>query len=923
MNLSALYSKSIDFLTKFLFFSASRCSRVESNISNFCTTDENSAINSIEELNLALEETPRATKFFIDKSARVEYLFTRLKSIIPLAALLLVFTCDKESVAQVVPDNTLGTENTTIRSIDDLRDAVEGGAIRGDNLFHSFEQFAIQEGFGVEFANPEGISNIFSRVTGGNISEILGTLSVDGNANLFLMNPNGIVFGENAAIDVGGSFIATTATSIDFNSGDRFSAIAPDEPLLTIDFPVGLGLGTNSGDINVSGSGHELRLGENSNVSDPFNAPITGSTEIRSGLNMFSEKTLALIGNNVSLNGGIVANPSGDIKIGGIESGTVGIELSSKGATFDYSQVTGLGNIVLDNSSLLDTSGLPGGSIDVKGKKLSISENSLIVNSNFGSEPSGDINIEMSGAIEFVGVTSPSSFLDSSVVKPGIISQTFMSGKGSDINLSAEGINLSDFSQVNTIAYGSGDGGNINLDVDNSLAIEGTPPIEEVPLPSGISTVTTASGAGGNISLEGKRLSLQQGGLIISQALQKGSGGNIDASFTESVNLSGAFALDVSSNSFLRSTIGTTTVLAEGGNLAVETAKLKLGDGARINATTSGTGSSGDIDIDATTSIQIEGEVNDSTEDSSVNYSQITASSEITNPSLVEIFGLPPFPEGDAGSIVINTSALEILDKGTVTVQNQGTGNAGNLEINANSLNLDNAGEISASTLSGEGGNITLNAEDLELANGSQITATAGGAGDGGNITIDTSTLVGSGNSDITVNAFEGDGGNIEITAEAIIGIESRDRLTPFSDITADSELGIDGTVNINSLQTNADDEVAVAATQELGQTSAVLEYSCLGFNSAGKPLLTIAPVTTRETPDNYLDRSDEISIEVERVRQKLKEENPEPEWRWQPGDPIVEPNAVETSEDGSQTLVVAIAPAQAIAPAGVCQKKP
>ena len=74
------------------------------------------------------------------------------------------------------------------------------------------------------------------------MSPLQGTLSVDGNANLFLMNPNGIVFGENAAIDVGGSFLTTTAENIKFNSGDRFSALSREKPLLTIDFPVGLGL---------------------------------------------------------------------------------------------------------------------------------------------------------------------------------------------------------------------------------------------------------------------------------------------------------------------------------------------------------------------------------------------------------------------------------------------------------------------------------------------------------------------------------------------------------------------------------------------------------------------------------------------------------------------------------------------------------
>ena len=137
-----------------------------------------------------------------------------------LLAIAILFIIPVKSHSQVVPDDTLGAESSSINSIDDLRQAIEGGAIRGENLFHSFEQFAIQEGLRVDFSNPAGIENIFSRVTGGSASEILGTLGVEGSANLFLMNPNGIVFGNDAVIDVGGSFLATTAESIDFNSGD-------------------------------------------------------------------------------------------------------------------------------------------------------------------------------------------------------------------------------------------------------------------------------------------------------------------------------------------------------------------------------------------------------------------------------------------------------------------------------------------------------------------------------------------------------------------------------------------------------------------------------------------------------------------------------------------------------------------------------
>ncbi len=126
------------------------------------------------------------------------------------------------------PDTTLGTENTQIETMNENNDRVIGGAERGVNLFHSFLEFNIETGKGVYFANPVGIENILARVTGDNTSEILGTLGVLGNANLFFLNPNGILLGPNASLDLSGSFIGTTANSFTFADGSEFSATNPD-----------------------------------------------------------------------------------------------------------------------------------------------------------------------------------------------------------------------------------------------------------------------------------------------------------------------------------------------------------------------------------------------------------------------------------------------------------------------------------------------------------------------------------------------------------------------------------------------------------------------------------------------------------------------------------------------------------------------
>jgi filamentous hemagglutinin family protein len=143
-----------------------------------------------------------------------------------------------------IPDDTLGTERSLVTPVNPAIDQIDGGARRGANLFHSFREFNVDVGRGVYFANPAGVVNILTRVTGGNRSEILGTLGVLGTANLFLINPNGILFGPNAQLDVRGSFLASTANSFKFPDGSEFSATTPQAPpLLTINVPLGLQTG--------------------------------------------------------------------------------------------------------------------------------------------------------------------------------------------------------------------------------------------------------------------------------------------------------------------------------------------------------------------------------------------------------------------------------------------------------------------------------------------------------------------------------------------------------------------------------------------------------------------------------------------------------------------------------------------------------
>ncbi|MEP1062215.1 MULTISPECIES: filamentous hemagglutinin N-terminal domain-containing protein [Cyanophyceae] len=164
-----------------------------------------------------------------------------------------IFSSTNYAWAQPVPDNTLGSESSVITPnvVNGLpSDQIDGGAMRGSNLFHSFREFSINENRGAYFTNPAGIENILSRVTSNSRSDILGRLGVLGNANLFLINPNGIVFGPNARLDVNGSFVASTANRFTFPNGSEFSATNPQAaPLLTVNVTPGLQYGSTAATI--------------------------------------------------------------------------------------------------------------------------------------------------------------------------------------------------------------------------------------------------------------------------------------------------------------------------------------------------------------------------------------------------------------------------------------------------------------------------------------------------------------------------------------------------------------------------------------------------------------------------------------------------------------------------------------------------
>ena len=308
-----------------------------------------------------------------------------------------------------------------------------------------------------------------------------------------------------------------------------------------------------------------------------------------------------------------------------------------------------------------------------------------------------------------------------------------------------------------------------------------------------ISTRVVGIGNGGDITINTDRFRSQNGGGIFANVNGgSGQGGKVLINATEFIEMSRPNPLST------RNSIGSSAVTGTGnaGSITLNTGRLSVLDGTIVSTSTFGFGNAGQLTVNADF-VEVNGFYDNST---TPTPGSIRAGAFQLDPIARRIFNLPDFPTGNAGSVTINARNINITARGQVTVQNDGIGDAGDLKINADSLLIRNDAGITASTASGEGGNIGFNLQDsLVMRDGSFISATAGGTGNGGNINISSPVIVGLENSDIIANAFQGNGGNINITTQGIFGLQFRDSLTPESDITASSQFGVSGTVDIKN----------------------------------------------------------------------------------------------------------------------------
>jgi filamentous hemagglutinin family protein len=675
--------------------------------------------------------------------------------------------------AQVLSDGTL---QTTVTSLDSRNFAIEGGSRIGPNLFHSFGQFSIPTGGAAVFNNPVDVQNLFSRVTGGTVSNINGLIEANGSANLFLLNPSGIVFGPNAQLNIGGSFLAMTANRIKFADGSEFSTTNLT-PLLTISVPIALQTNSDPGSVSVNGNGHSLT------TANPLLAPYfpTGGNP---GLAVRPGQSITLVGGDINLTGGVLTAPSGHI------------DLASLGpnATINLSPTLQLGdgksdrrNIQLTQKSLLDVNALTSGSIQIQGKDISLQDGSLIWAQNRNAQPGGDITINASKNLLLNGV-APDFSSASTIINESL------GGKGGNINLTASNLSVTNGANILSRAFGFGDGGNLTI-----LAKDFTLMGSALLLPSlftSISTYTAASGTAGNLSVIAQNVSVLDGASLATTTVSSGNGGILNVT-ADTIRVSG-FTPELVVSAIAAPTLGGTGSV---NNITLNTRKLFLSEGGLVTASSLGAGNAGRLTINATESIVIDGFQSVS----GIGYKSGIASA-VAPPyePYKTIFHLTDAPPtGSSGDLTINTPNLYLDNAGFISVENFGSGLSGNMNINADRISLKNEAAFAANSLSGQGGNIRVQSQLLTMDQGSSIFTTNYGIGDGGNISINTPILIGIHNSDIIANAIIGSGGNVQINTQGILGLKYRDRLTPDNDIAASSQFGVSGTVQVNTIGVN------------------------------------------------------------------------------------------------------------------------
>jgi filamentous hemagglutinin family protein len=661
------------------------------------------------------------------------------------------------------PDGTLGTAVTQHGTVYDITGGTRPG--NGPNLFHSFDRFSVGTNDTARFSGLPGIANILSRVTGGEQSVIDGRLqSMIPGANLYLLNPSGVLFGPNASLDLRGSFHVSTADFLRFADGALFSAHVGEKSTLTVAPLAAFGfLGNTPAAISIQES--ELRVREG--------------------------KALSFVGGDIEIGpfGSLVA-PGGRIQLVSVASpGEVGFSPLEPAPNLQVDTFARLGRIAL-SGAFLDTSGnnsIGGGMVVIRGGRLTVESSSMFADTQ--NLDGAEIGIDIAG-VEDIRVAN--SF---------ITTDSFGAGNAGDIRLVARSVALTEGTQFRSRTEGVGSAGMVMVAATEALTMAGHDP---AGFESGLFSETVGPGAAGAVMVHAGRITMREEATIASNTHGAGPGGSVTINAT-------SLELD---QGFIQAQAAKTSV-GDAGAIAVTAESVTLTGGAQISSGTHGPGRGGTVRVSAVEVLIIAGHGPEGPSFPSGVFGNAEGPGPDPAGTVVVHADRVIIREGGAiasntrgagpgGSVMINATTLE-MESGLIEAQNAegSSGDAGAIVVTARNITLTGGARINSTTLgTGRGGSITVSATDVVAISGHDsglFTNTAGqgpggeivlqarqvqltdsavisakSSGDSnaraGNVTITADdTLLMRGQSAITTEARQADGGNIQVAAQTLI----------------------------------------------------------------------------------------------------------------------------------------------------------
>jgi filamentous hemagglutinin family protein len=652
----------------------------------------------------------------------------------------------------------------------------------GGNLFQSFNQFNVNSTESATFSGPSTIHNILARVTSGSASSIDGAInsSIQG-ANLFFLNPAGVVFGQHAQINVSGSFAVSTANYLKLADGGRFNTSLGGGDVLT------------SAPVSAFGFLN----------SAPGSVSIAGAVDVSGNrvpdLTVAAARSFSIIAGDIAMSGGQINGEGSRVNLVSVKSpGEVALDATNINSTVDVAQFTALGTIKLTNFAFVDTSGAAGGPVVIRAENLTL-DGSGIRSDTFGPTQGGRIDIDIGGRMEITN-------------RGFIAADTQGNGNAGSVAVRATDLRITDGGSVSTDTFGIGKGGDVTVTA-GSFLLDGS---SSSGILSAINAGTAGDGNAGNVTICATDLRMTNSSTISTSTFGVANGGNVTV-------IAGSFLIDASGIEAITEGAGTA------GSVAVRADRLRIADGGSIHTSSLfGQGKGGDVMVTAG-SLVIDGVFSGifaDTESGNGNAGSIAVRAtdlRITDDGAISAESSATFQpnSGDAGSISVQATNLSITDGGYISSATSSDGNGGDVTVTATSL-LVNAGEsfhfhqtgiFADTTGAGNAGSVTVRANDFRITGGGQISTNTGEfltgeLGKAGDVTVIADSLLIDGpDSGIFADTVTGGAaGNIALRVTDL-------RITNFGGIaTSTSGKGNGGNVNVTADSLLIDGEAFIAA---------------------------------------------------------------------------------------------------------------